>query len=169
MIQIFCQELVKHLSLNFSGDIGDQVITDSDVTRVFDNEEVRSLIRQRFEMTLNLDTRYAIIVYSVALEGRGTQPFSAAQVRDAAAYWLPELAKKTDMQIEAILEELVGLGVLRKLAGKGFALRNSNILMLLGSQHDIAPARPLSPTSTRSARTACFHQRIVDPLAIDLS
>jgi hypothetical protein len=113
------------------------MITDSDITRVFDNEEVRKLIRQRFEMTLNLDTRYAIIVYSLALEGRGTQPFSAAQVRDAASCWLPELSKKTDMQIEAILEELVGLGVLRRSAGKGFALRNSNILMLLGSQHDI--------------------------------
>ncbi|WP_429885577.1 hypothetical protein [Geoalkalibacter halelectricus] len=137
LIQIFCQELVRHLALNFSGDIGEQVVTDSDITRVFDSEDVRNLIRQRFEMTLNLDTRYAIIIYSLALEGRGTQAFSAAQVREAATCWLPELSKKTDMQIEAILEELVGLGVLRKATGKGFALRNSNILMLLGSRHDI--------------------------------
>ena len=137
LIQIFCRALVKHLALNFSGDVGNQIITDSDITRVFENEEVRKLIRQRFEMTLNLDTRYAIIIYSLALEGRGTQPFSAAQVRDASVCWLPEVTKKTDMQIEAILEELVGLGVLRKAAGKGFALRNSNVLMLLGSQHDI--------------------------------
>jgi len=137
LIQIFCKELTKHLAYNFSGDIAEQVITDSDVARVSESEEVKRLIRQRFEMTMNLDKRYAIIIYSLALERRGVEPFSAAQVRDSAKPWLPELANKTNMQIEAILEELVGLGVLRKTAGNTFALRNSNVLSLLGTQSTI--------------------------------
>ena len=137
LIQIFCKDLVKHMAINFKGEIGSQTISGSDVSNVFKKEEVRDHIRQRFDMTLNLDTRYGIIIYSLALEGRGTQAFSASQVRDAASGWLGELSKKTDMQIEAILNELVGLGVLRKTLGQGYALRNTNILNLLGTQDQI--------------------------------
>ncbi len=137
LIQIFNKELVNHMAINFKGEIGSQIISGSDISNVFKKEEVRDHIRQRFDMTLNLDTRYGIIIYSLALEGRGTQPFSASQVRDAASGWLGELSKKTDMQIEAILNELVGLGVLRKTTGHGYALRNTNILNLLGTQDQI--------------------------------
>ena len=125
------------MAINFKGEIGSQTISGSDISNVFKKEEVRDHIRQRFDMTLNLDTRYGIIIYSLALEGRGTQAFSASQVRDAASGWLGELSKKTDMQIEAILNELVGLGVLRKTLGQGYALRNTNILNLLGTQDQI--------------------------------
>lgn len=137
LIQIFCSELVKHLASNFHGDVANQIITDSDVTRVFDKDDVRALIRQRFEMTLNLDTRYEIIIYSLSLNGRGNQSFSAAQVKEISSCWLPELKTKTDSQVEAILEELVGLGVLRSIKRQGFAFRNSNILGLLGNNRDI--------------------------------
>lgn len=137
LMQIFCQELVRTMAVNHKGSIGDQVITPADVIVAFEKEGVQSLIRQRFELTLYVDFRYAIIIFSLALEGRGTQPFSASQVREAAAYFLPELTNKTDRQIDAILDELVGLGVLKKLAGASYALRNSNIVRLLGSPADL--------------------------------
>ncbi len=137
LMQIFCHELVRTMAFNHRESIGQQVITPGDVIMAFEKEGVQALIRQRFELTLNVDYRYAIIIYSLVLEGRGTQAFSSAQAREAAAYFLPEFRSLTDRQIEAILDELVGLGVLTKSPGTGFSLRNSNIVRLLGSSSDI--------------------------------
>ena len=136
LIQIFCDELVRRMAIAHRGSISEQVIHGSDIIWVFDRPEVRNLVRERFELTLDLDTYYSVIVYSLAHEGRGTQAFTAFQARELAGDWLPELKAKTEKQIDAILEELVGLGVFSKVP-QGYMLRNSNILRLLGNNTEI--------------------------------
>lgn len=141
LLQIFAHELLKRLAASHMGPVGTRKITSDDITWVSLNPTVRDQIRNRFNMTLDLDKRYLIIVYSLILAGRASSSFTAAQAKAEAEYWLPgAFAHLTEKQFEAFLGELVGLGVLRPRHAEGrdeFALRSANILNLLGSQADI--------------------------------
>ena len=132
LIQIFCHELIKSLSGNMRTKIGNGIITDNDVTNVGRNTNVMDLIRKRFDMTLNLDQRYQVIVYGIINEGRGAQAFSSRYAKETAECWLPEdFSHLSVRQFEAFLVELVGLGVLRLMPDGRYALRNTSVLKLL--------------------------------------
>jgi len=137
LIQIFCHELLVSLAVNQSVDIGDYVITDDDVTRIHALDEVKRLIRNRFEMTLNLDLRYLIIIYGLISEHKAIEPFSPREAKEISEAWLEdEFTKLSEKQFEAFLEEMVGLGVLRvekQGLSNRYVLRNTNVLKLLGS------------------------------------
>ncbi len=137
LIQIFCHELLKSLAVNQSVDVGEYIVTDDDITRVHGLDEVKHLIRSRFEMTLNLDLRYLVIIYGLISEHKAIEPFSPREAKEISEAWLEdEFTKLSEKQFEAFLEEMVGLGVLRVekqgLSNK-YALRNTNVLKLLGS------------------------------------
>lgn len=137
LIQIFCHELIKSLAANQQGRVGSRVITDDDVTSVYQLQRVMDLIRSRFDMTLNLDTRYLVIIYGLVNESKGALPFTPREAKIIAEAWLPdEFNKLSEKQFEAFLVEMVGLGVLR--AEKDglsnlYALRNTNVLKLLSA------------------------------------
>ncbi len=132
LIQIFCYELIKSLSGNMRTKVGNGIITDNDVTNVGSNTNVMDLIRKRFDMTLNLDQRYLVIVYGIINENRGAQAFSTRYAKETAECWLPdEFNHLSAKQFEAFLVELVGLGVLRSMPDGRYALRNTNVLKLL--------------------------------------
>ncbi|MDX9953241.1 MAG: hypothetical protein RBT75_04060 [Anaerolineae bacterium] len=134
LIQVFCHELIDYLCNNRKTRIGDGVITSEDVESVARLQKVLDLIRNRFDMTLNLDHRYLVIVYGIIADGRGTQPFSTEYAKGVAEVWLPEaFGQLSHRQFEAFLDELVGLGVLRKNNDGRFALRNTNVLKLLAN------------------------------------
>lgn len=132
LIQVFCHELIDYLCANRKFVAGGGVITNQDVGSVSGKQEVRELIRERFDMTLNLDNRYLVIIYGIIEDGRGAQPFNVEYAKDVADIWLPEaFAQLSSRQFEAFLEELIGLGVLRKNNDGRYALRNTNVLKLL--------------------------------------
>jgi hypothetical protein len=68
--------------------------------------------------------------------------FDVSWVRDNATYWWAKgFAKDNSFEgFRTTLDEMVGLGVLRKTSGDRYALRSANILTLLGSKEDIAHA-----------------------------
>lgn len=137
LIQIFCHELVKSLCANPRATVGKHFITDDDVTSVYGLQEVMDLIRNRFDMTLNLDPRYLVITYGLVNEGKGAKEFTPREAKEIAEAWIPdEFTKLSEKQFEAFLVEMVGLGVLRA-AKQGFsnlyALRNANVLKLLSA------------------------------------
>jgi hypothetical protein len=90
-------------------------------------------------MTLNLDKRYLVIIYSLINSQRSIGYFTSSQAKVTSEYWLPGVFKPmTEKTFEAFLDELVGLGVLRPSAdGREFALRSVNILNLIGNQTEI--------------------------------
>jgi hypothetical protein len=137
LIHIFCHELLRRVSRKPFENVGDARITSEDVDRVERDPVVTDLIRIRFEMTLNLDKRYLVIVYGLITNNRTTGSFTAAQAKEIAEDWLPaEFKHLTEKQFEAFLVELVGLGVLREKTNNGraeYSLRNVNIMNLVGS------------------------------------
>ena len=62
--------------------------------------------------------------------------FDVGWVRDNATYWWAKgFAKDSSFEaFRTVLDEMVGLGVLRRTASR-YALRSSNLLTLLGSKN----------------------------------
>jgi hypothetical protein len=132
LIQIFCHHLINYLSVNSRQAVGHVVISDEDVGNVSKMNNVMLLIRKRFDMTLNLDQRYLVIIYSIIDDRRGAQTFDPRYAKEIAECWLPKaFGHLSDRQFEAFLVELTGLGVLKQVGDSRYALRNTNVLKLL--------------------------------------
>ncbi len=108
-------------------------------------------IRNRFDWTLQLDARYEAIAYALAhmcredrrilLDGADARTLFD-EVRD---WWRAGFGAAYDIeQFRSLVEEMIELGVLRRLEtpespGKQtFSLRNPNVLALLGTEEAIA-------------------------------
>jgi hypothetical protein len=140
LIHIFCHELVKAKAANAKGKVGNVLITQSDIDLIRKDEAIHDIICERFDITLNLDQRYKLIAYSLINEGASS--FSPSRAKSIVSYWAPEtFSRMTEAQFEAFLDELCGLGILNKVrrieGGKEYALRNSNILNLVGGRKKI--------------------------------
>ncbi len=140
LIHIFCHELIQTLSARHSRRVGSVVITADDIEQIRKDPGIRQLICDRFDITLNLDLRYKLIAYS--LISQSTNSFSPSRAKSIVQEWAPQIFEPmTEAQFEAFLDELCGLGVLqymrRSEGGKEYALRNSNIMNLVGGQQNI--------------------------------
>jgi hypothetical protein len=117
------------------------------VASVLDDVLLRSVIKEIFVMTLRIDPRYQVIAYAIAYyvlnseaEGKLDDGISVGEIRDAALYWWPKgFAERNRLSlIEDLLDEMEGLGVLRKIRDTDrWSLRSSAVLRLLGSRGDI--------------------------------
>ncbi|WP_136646418.1 ATP-binding protein [Tabrizicola sp. YIM 78059] len=107
-------------------------------------EAISVQIRDRFQLTLNLDLRYELFAKSIAhyrLDNAGGQDrvlsagLTAAEIRDKALdFWPKGLAKPSLSDCEEILSEMVDLGVLAELAPRRFGLRNAQVAQMLGDR-----------------------------------
>jgi hypothetical protein len=132
LIQILCNQLLTTVGRNANSPVGDTFITKENVRSALNVPEVLETIRERYEMTLNLDKRYLVMVYSILSEGAGSQSFSIKEAKKLATSWAPEaFGSDSDGQFKHFLNELVGLGVLRELDSGRFELRNSSVRKLL--------------------------------------
>jgi hypothetical protein len=91
------------------------------VDDAYSSRELRNKIRERFELTLNLDIRYRVIALIIALhslvDGRAQyESLSIGEIRASAfSFWKEGFQEsKSDDAFRVILEEMVGLGVLRE-------------------------------------------------------
>lgn len=154
LIQLFGAELVRHVRelRDFPYHLGVD-----DVASVFKRPEVRDAIRERFLLTLQLDDRYEVVAFAMAFEFAGDHGALAmglhrdrilelAQQRWEDGFPTPENdmigASNERMNFDVLLQELEGLGVLRRVyrdddAGRFYTLRNPNILALLGTKLEI--------------------------------
>ena len=117
-------------------------IDDEDISAAYSSQELRSAIRERFLLTLQLDPRYEVIAYAVTQELHGEPELDWGidpdTIAEAAKAWWPEGFEVTDVEFVMLLHEMEGLGVLRSIdAGRRYTLRNPNILLLLGNNDDI--------------------------------
>lgn len=148
LIQLFCHHLLLDLRANYFTRFPKRnttppcVITSQHVHAVYASK-VRQAIQEKFRLTLDLDKRYELIAYLLAF-CHGVQTaadgFEIRELRDqAAAYWPAGFNEiRTDDEFRSLLEEMVGLGILRQVAESArFALRNRNVNALLGDKEDI--------------------------------
>ena len=111
-------------------------------------ERIADQIRDRFQLTLNLDVRYDCIARSIALhrfEATGgdnkvlAQGLTAAEIR-RITHWPKALAQPAMTDFEELLEELVDLGILSRFPDKRYGLRNAQVAQMLGRQEELEDA-----------------------------
>lgn len=161
LIQLYCEQLFDHLmrspaSTHHWNSGPPYVIRSADVEGAYRSQELRRAIRDRLLWTLQLDKRYEVIAYTLAYEVVSTDPETRAQLlskgmdavglqRQASSWWPEGFAGTRSVDsFRCLLDEMVGLGILRY-AGEGrYALRSPNVLNLLGTDEEIE-ARLLEP------------------------
>jgi hypothetical protein len=150
LIQIYSKHLVEYLTdatrrLFDPRETPPYVVTLRHLEAV-QNAELREKILDKFRLTLDLDPRYRVIALCIALAGKDpagekaiVEGIDPASVREEAMFWWPA-GFEQDTSLEAfhtILDEMIGLGILRKVGGRNYALRSPNLLNLLGTRKEI--------------------------------
>ena len=145
LIQLYGEKLVRHL--RDSKKPFPYVVTSDDLTAVYRAAGLRDAMRLRFRWTLQLDQRYEVVAYAVAeMITAGTARIENGIrrediARSARDWWKPGFGQTTDGEFNVLLDEMVGLGILRPVSGGGndmrYTLRNPNILSLIGNTDEI--------------------------------
>ncbi|MFO0822815.1 MAG: hypothetical protein U0792_06805 [Gemmataceae bacterium] len=150
LIQVFCKHLLEYLhnkdqtSFDFRRCPPFPVTTEQ-VEQVYQSKGLKDEVSHKFELTLGLDPRYRLIALRIALDslehpGGRADGVDVGWVRSQALADWPRGFSPDDRGYElfrTILDEMVGLGVLRKAGEDRYALRSPNVLNLLGSKEQI--------------------------------
>lgn len=148
LIQLYCSHLLRHMLSQVASRQRTNgpryVVTDRDIEQVYSSDALRDEIRAKFRLTLQLDPRYEVVAYAMALDllkSRYSQsdgmPWQTIR-QSGAMHWWPEGFRDTsELDFRVLLDEMVGLGVLRRLSAGHYVLRNPNVLLLLGNQEEI--------------------------------
>ena len=172
LIQIYCDELLKYMQQRsrvlFPSDktppciIGAKILED-----VYERHELREELRLRFKWTLELDRRFELIANILALNDVDcTKGMEVTDIRqNTQLYWEDGFCTNygkplTYEGFRDLLEEMVGLGILRRAESPDhYALRNPNVLNLIGSRgaverlledaHKWEPVEVYDPTKFR--------------------
>ncbi|TAY52976.1 RNaseH domain-containing protein [Rhizobium leguminosarum] len=126
-----------------------KIVSSDLVTEVLDNVGTRSEIKRIFEFTLDIDPRYRLIAYVVAnlvfqaeAEGRIDDGFPLHQIRDNAInFWEAGFEDRNRFSLfDDLLDEMEGLGIVRKISGDKWTLRSSAVVRMLGNRDEIESA-----------------------------
>lgn len=161
LIQLYCEQIFDHLmrspaSTHDWNSGPPYEIRSSDVEGVYRSQELRRAIRDRVLWTLQLDKRYEVIAYALAYEVISTDPETRARLlsegldsihlqRQSSSWWPEGFASARSVDsFRCLLDEMVGLGILRQIGEGRYGLRSPNVLNLLGTEDEIE-ARLLEP------------------------
>ena len=141
LIQLVCHHLLRHkLSEPPSEEDLPRRITDEDVANVLARPNVASEVRDRLELTINLDPRYRVILLVVAfgqLEREVEQPMRSRDIeQECRDWWAAGFAETADYEFDALLEEMCELGVLYR-RDDAYRLQSPTIGRLLGTPDNI--------------------------------
>ena len=143
LIQLFCRDLLSNLNRRRGNSLPPHIIERDDVESVYRDSNVREDIRKRFNWTLNLDRRYQAIAWSMIVESDQTDSFSSVfstgQILSLVRDWWPQGFGDEDAfnNLQSLLEELCGLGVLYRDLMGFYRLRSPNLVRLMGTAGDI--------------------------------
>lgn len=160
LIQLYCAHLLRYMNEPGRG-IADAappyVIKAKHVDEVYQRQELRDAIRERFGRTLELDQRYEVIAYAIAFHTHSdsgiVDGYSVEFIRDAAlSYWKEGFRESSSLDaIRDLLEEMIGLGILRVTRPAHYTLRGPNVFLLLGTEDELLVklTRPREPQPTQ--------------------
>ena len=148
LAQQFCKELLRTMreAANTSDEQGPPFPIHPDtVDSVFNARETRNRVRNLFRWTIQLDPRYEFLTYLIAqrsFDNELGRPLAMpiADIREAALReWNDGFARDPSYwMFEVLLDEMVGLGILREVSNRCYAIRTRNLRMLLGNDEEIA-------------------------------
>ena len=161
LAQQFCKELLKTLREQYyaKSDTAPPYLIDADaVDRIFNARETRDRIRNLFSWTIHLDPRYEFLTYLIAQrsfdeEEARPKAVEIEEIQNAALSEWPEgfESEKSYWMFEVLMEEMVGLGILREVGDKRYGIRTRNLRVLLGNDEEIerrfADAKSKQPPS----------------------
>ena len=152
LVQTFCKRLLTFLHQR-NQTLGEGPLWKIPHELLFKGEgfdEIRQDIREKFQLTLNLDPRYALIANVLGLlrndigdERVLRTGLSPAEIRDEAhKHWPSNIQTIDYASFKTLLDELFELGVLGRidLAGSAqshYVLRTRQVAQMLGSDNDI--------------------------------
>jgi hypothetical protein len=151
LIQIYCQHLLNHVRSRWSC-IGSSrgapyYITAADLDEVYERQELRQELRNKFKLSLDLDRRFRLIA-NVLAENTKKYPkgMEAADIQVEVMDWWPAGFREGGQDerplpydlFRHLLDEMVGLGILMLSKNERFySLRSPNVLVLLGTPREI--------------------------------
>ena len=149
LIQLYCQKLIElvnnpnesHFDFRLSPPY---VITSQHVDNAYQKKDLGAAVRERFMWTVHLDLRYELLAFCIAFRSGSADNInddglSVDQIRDEAlSFWKAGFQNSASRHnFKVLLDEMVGLGVLRAIGNDRYGLRNPNIITLLGTQEEI--------------------------------
>ncbi|MBA3831862.1 MAG: orc1/cdc6 family replication initiation protein [Chthoniobacterales bacterium] len=177
LIQRYCAELSKHVIERGAGRFGSRAsppyeISDQQVQEAYQSQELRARIRDSFSLTLNLDPRYRTIALALAhnvftndsVENAGE--VTMASLREMSLYWWGE-GFKDDNSINtfrALVDEMVGLGILRHARDGRAAFRSANVQLLMGTEREVETAleNPANAEAYRAFAPSVYRRSGID-------
>ena len=144
LAQQFCKDLLRVLREK-PADIGPPfTILPEQIDRAFNSKETRDRIRNLFSWTIQLDPRYEFLAHLIARNSfydGSAKPsaMSIEAIRDNALQEWPQgfQSDGTYWAFEVLLDEMVGLGILRRVGEEDFIIRTRNLRTLLGNEQEI--------------------------------
>lgn len=143
LIQLYGEALINAMVAAPTTGALPHVVSESVLEAIYRGGGLRQFIRDRFQLTLNLDKRYEVIAYGIArlsIEDSAALVHGLSRDRifaEAQDWWSEGFAETGGERFESLLDEMDGLGVLRRLAPDTYSLRNPNVLLLLGTKEQI--------------------------------
>jgi len=153
LIQIYGLNLVNHVlerqSLPGPRDTPPYILTSEDIKDVYERQALRDELWNKFRLTLDLDRRFRLIANLLALYYEDyPKGYSTNWIFTNSLEWWPkgfresgsDAASSRAIPFDAfcsLLDEMVGLGILRKLGTDLYNLRSPNVVSLLGTKAQI--------------------------------
>ncbi|MEV8374978.1 ATP-binding protein [Kribbella sp. NPDC056861] len=141
LLQLFGRALIEDLIQREVGSGPPQPVSDEDISRVLDNQELADLFRTKYALTLNLDHRYQVIVHAIALAAHEHGIDEGLRLADLAdecrQYWPTGFADLPIDYLHGLVTECRDLGLLTLDNGR-YRMRTPYVLRLLGTADDIA-------------------------------
>lgn len=147
LIQFYGKKLIDVRNAYRSGQFSDAdnppyILNEAYLKGLLRDEEFRKNIEEKFMITLRLDKDdyYNIIALAVAFcyHCDGSAPVTAAQVKDCCgAYGIKKIMQRKEAEVEAYMEEMVDLNILRKDGDRGFIFNRYSFFSMLGSDDKI--------------------------------
>ena len=152
LVQTFCKRLLTFLHQR-NRTLGEGPLWKIPHELLFKGEgfdEIRQDIREKFQLTLNLDPRYALIANVLGLlrsdigdERVLRTGLSPTEIREEAhKHWPSNIQTIDNASFKALLDELFELGVLGRIgpadsSQSNYVLRTRQVAQMLGSDNDI--------------------------------
>ena len=173
LIQLYCHHLLRHMLAKVGTaqrPPGPRYrITNQDIEAVYSSGDLRDEIRNKFRLTLQLDLRYEVVAYAMALESlAGRCPHNEGMdwrsiwQRGAMQWWPEGFHDTSELDFRVLLDEMVELGVLSRNLERRYSLRNPNIFLLLGNQEEIETVLVKSRQPTGEFDSAAFRAHLRD-------
>ncbi|MGX1109833.1 hypothetical protein AB7M47_008216 [Bradyrhizobium elkanii] len=154
LIQVFCRGLLDILEDQIRDGREVKVIDGAMVDDALRNPQIRKVLYDAFDKTITgIEQRYGLLTYIIAYDayfssGQGLEAdgLSAIEVTESAIrYWPQAFPKGSDpSEIEYLLDEMEGFGILRRTTSKKWTLRSRMLLDLLVSSEEDLTERLLS-------------------------